>query len=73
MAGRSDKLQEEEMAFSHCPNCEYVQWQLGVSDGRPAGDCPECDSEMDWTITPLKPPTRASHDEREETREPFTL
>ena len=57
------------MAFSRCPNCEYVQWQFGASDGRPAGECPECSWEMQWTLTPLTSKERAASKDREDARE----
>ena len=57
------------MAFSRCPNCDYVQWQLGVVDGRPAGECPECSWEMQWTEAPVEPRTAMTRREREEVRE----
>jgi hypothetical protein len=57
------------VAFARCPNCDYVQWHLGIIDGRPAGECPECSWEMHWTVTPLDPRTRMTFQEREEIRE----
>jgi ssDNA-binding Zn-finger/Zn-ribbon topoisomerase 1 len=57
------------MAFARCPNCEYVQWQLGITDKRPTGECPECGWEMHRTLTPVGSGERAAFQEREEIRE----
>jgi hypothetical protein len=57
------------MAFARCPNCEYVQWQLGITDERPAGECPECAWKMDWTLTPLESWDRTAFQERGDMRE----
>ena len=57
------------MAFARCSNCEYVQWQLGSTDERPAGECPEGARKMDWTLTPLESRDRTAFQEREQMRE----
>jgi hypothetical protein len=72
-SSRPTSTGRKKMAFARCPRCEYVQWQLGISDRRPAGECPDCSREMHWTVTPLEPRGRMIHQEREETHEAVGL